>query len=91
MIDYISMCCYKARHVNLSKRNKMFDVRLLLTDFLYLLVSDHVGYENEYLVVNNYNLRNSLQYSRFAITRVIVLESGYLFLIEGMYTSGYIT
>jgi hypothetical protein len=85
------MCCYKARHVNLSKRNKMFDVRLLLTDFLYLLVSDHVGYENEYLVVNNYNLRNSLQYSRFAITRVIVLESSYLFLTEGMYTSGYIT
>ena len=30
-------------------------------------------------------------YSRFAITRVIVLESSYLFLAEGMYTSGYIT
>jgi hypothetical protein len=30
-------------------------------------------------------------YSRFAITRVIVLESSYLFLTEGMYTSGYIT
>jgi hypothetical protein len=29
--------------------------------------------------------------SRFAITRVIVLESSYLFLTEGMYTSGYIT
>jgi hypothetical protein len=30
-------------------------------------------------------------YSRFAITRVIVLESSYLFLTEGMFTSGYIT
>ena len=30
-------------------------------------------------------------YSRFAITRVIVLESSYLFLTEGMYISGYIT
>jgi hypothetical protein len=30
-------------------------------------------------------------YSRFAITRVIVLESSFLFLTEGMYTSGYIT
>ena len=29
--------------------------------------------------------------SRFAITRVIVLESSYLSLTEGMYTSGYIT
>jgi hypothetical protein len=27
----------------------------------------------------------------FAITRVIVLASSYLFLTEGMYTSGYIT
>jgi hypothetical protein len=32
-----------------------------------------------------------IRYSRFAITRVIVLESSYLFLTEGMYTSGYIT
>ena len=32
-----------------------------------------------------------VSYSRFAITRVIVLESSYLFLTEGMYTSGYIT
>jgi hypothetical protein len=31
------------------------------------------------------------RYSWFAITRVIVLESSYLFLTEGMYTSGYIT
>ena len=30
-------------------------------------------------------------YSRFAITRVIVLESSYRFLTEDMYTSGYIT
>ena len=30
-------------------------------------------------------------YSQFAITRVIVLESSYLFLTEGMYISGYIT
>ena len=30
------------------------------------------------------------EYSRFAITRVIVHESSYLFLTEGMYTSGYI-
>ena len=30
-------------------------------------------------------------YSRFAITIVIVLESSYLFLTEGMYISGYIT
>ena len=34
---------------------------------------------------------SSFCYSRFAITRVIVLESSYLFLTEGMYTSGYIT
>ena len=33
----------------------------------------------------------SYSYSRFAITRVIVLESSYLFLTEGMYTYGYIT
>ena len=30
-------------------------------------------------------------YSRFAITRVIVLASSYLFLTEGMYTSSYIS
>ena len=29
--------------------------------------------------------------SRFAITRVIVLESSYLFLTEGMHNFGYIT
>ena len=29
--------------------------------------------------------------SRFAITRVIVLESNYLFLTEGMHNFGYIT
>jgi hypothetical protein len=39
-----------------------------------------------------YNTRvYDTSYSRFAITRVIVLESSYLFLTEGMYTSGYIT
>ena len=35
--------------------------------------------------------RSWVSYSRFAITRVIVLESSYLFLTDGMYTSGYIT
>jgi len=42
-------------------------------------------------LMNSSSLPTLQHYSRFTITTVIVLESSYLFLTEGMFTSGYIT
>ena len=71
--------------------NHTVDDNCLIVLSYYLVVDDICLIFLSYNLVGDDRCLIVLSYSRFAITRVIVLESSYLFLTEGMYTSGYIT